>query len=115
MPNAYGYPEADWRTFRELMQVALQRFCQRTIDEVRSVASDRAAPPLEIYRRIYRLVHARDDELALMFDDVRRSTMTVKLLAIYRQGLLEPDEFARFSEGTRERILWMHDTFGAPR
>lgn len=95
--------------------MALQRFCQRTLDEVRSVASDRTAPPRELYRRVFRLVNARDNELANMFDDVRRSTMLVRLLAIYREGLLEPDELVRFSEGTRERILWLHDSLGAPR
>ena len=53
----HEFPESDWKTFRELRQVALERFCKRVLDEVARFPPD-----------------------------------------------TEPDEFARFTPQTRERI-----------
>lgn len=44
------------------------------------------------------------DELARAFDDPRRSLMLWQLAAIPAHGLLKPDEFARFTPRTRERV-----------
>jgi hypothetical protein len=42
--------------------------------------------------------------LANVFDDPRRSRMIVQLAAFYQHGLLEPDEFRRFTARTRTTI-----------
>ena len=36
------YPEADWKTFRELREVALDRYCRDVLKEVQQIASDKA-------------------------------------------------------------------------
>jgi hypothetical protein len=47
------------------------------------------------------LLQDRDEELAHAFNDPRRSRMIVQLAAIHAYGLLESEEFARFTAGTR--------------
>ena len=97
-------PEPDWRVFRELRELALERFYRRVLDEVERLAQDSSRSRAERYRDIYRLFRKRDRALAHAFDDPRRSTMIWQLAAIHHDGLLEPEEFARFSDDTRRAI-----------
>jgi hypothetical protein len=101
---AHGVPNSDWRIFRDLRELALDRFCKRVLDEVERLTKDSSGSHHERYRELYRVVHERDEELARAFDDPRRSRMLWQLAAIHRHGLLEADEFARFSAETREAI-----------
>jgi hypothetical protein len=99
-----GIPECDWRAFRELQPMALERFCKRTLEEVRTIAGDGSRTHHERYLHVFRLLRKRDDELAQAFDDPRRSRMVGQLVAIHVLGLLEPAERERFTEGTRATI-----------
>ena len=100
----HEFPESDWKTFRELRQVALERFCKRVLDEVPRFLPDTERSYHERYLELFRWLGERNHELAEAFDDPRRSQMLWQLAAIYAHGLLEPDEFARFTPQTRERI-----------
>jgi hypothetical protein len=100
----HEFPESDWKTFRELRQVALERFCKRVLDEVPRFSLDTERSNHERYLELFRWLGERNGELAQAFDDPRRSQMLWQLAAIYAYGLLEPDEFARLTAQTRERI-----------
>jgi hypothetical protein len=93
--------EADWKIFRQLHQVALDRFCERVLAEAAQLASSPGKTAHERYVGLYRLFQRRDRELAELFDDLRRSTALLRLLGIRSQGLLTDEEFARFSPEAR--------------
>ncbi len=97
-------PESDWKTFRELREVALQRFCGGVLEELRSVSQDGSRSHHERYLAVFRLLQDRDKQLAHAFDQPARSRMIVQLASIRALGLLSADELARFTEGTRDRI-----------
>lgn len=97
-------PESDWKLFSRLREVALERFCKRVLDEVRRCALDTERSYHQRYLKLFRWLRERDDELGNAFNNPRRSHMLWQLAAIYAYGLLEPDEFARFTSQTRERI-----------
>ena len=101
---AHGFPESDWKIFRELRQVALERFCKRVLDEVERFRLDASRSHHERYLDLYRWLQDRDEELAHAFNDPRRSRMLWKLAAIHAYGLLDSDELARFTPETRETI-----------
>jgi hypothetical protein len=96
--------ESDWKTFRDLRQVALERFCKRVLDQVPRFSVDSERTYHERYLELFRWLGERNDELAQAFNDPRRSQLLWQLAAIYAHGLLEPDEFARFTPQTRERV-----------
>jgi hypothetical protein len=100
----HEFSESDWKTFRELRQLALERFCKRVLDQVQRIPLDTERTYHERYLELVRWLGERNDELAQAFNDPRRSQMLWQLAAIYAYGLLEPDEFARFTPQTRERI-----------
>ena len=93
--------ESDWKVFRQLHKIALERFCERTLHELGQLASapDRGAH--ERYLAVFKLLQRRDDELAEAFNDMRRSTAWRQLRIIRSLGLLTDEELARFSPETR--------------
>jgi hypothetical protein len=100
----HEFTESDWKTFRDVRGVALERFCKRVLDQVPRLLPDSERTYYERYLELFRWLGERDDELAQAFNDPRRSQMLWQLAAIYAYGLLEPDEFARFTPQTRERV-----------
>lgn len=100
----HEFPESDWKVFSRLRPVALERFCKRVLDEVSRFPRDSERSYHERYLELFRWLGERDDELGRAFDNPRRSQMLWQLAAIYSYGLLEPDEFGRFTSHTRERI-----------
>ena len=96
--------EADWRIFRELRSIALERFCQRVLDEVASLSTDTRTTAHERYLAIWKVIHQRNTELADAFDNPRRSTALLQLARIRTLQLLTPEELDRFSPETREIV-----------
>jgi hypothetical protein len=95
-------PEADWKVFRELHAVALDRFCQKVLADVTRLAADSGQDNHERYVAIYRLMRERDKVMAGVFDDLSRSNALFQLMLIMRHGLLNEAELARFTRETRE-------------
>lgn len=100
----HDVPESDWKVFRELRALALERFCKRTLEQVQTILGEGSRTHHEQYLQVFRLLRQRDDELARAFNDPRRSRMIGQLVAIYGDGLLRPDEIGRFTERTRATI-----------
>jgi len=98
--------ESDWKLFRELHPVAVNRFCESVLSEIARVASDATKTPHTRYGEIFTLVRERDRLLARAFDDKRRSTALLQLAIIHSHGLLTAEELARFSPEAREAITW---------
>jgi len=96
--------ESDWKIFRQLHAVALERFCQRVLEESEALRGDTTRSAHERYVAIYQLFHERDKEVARLFNDLRRSTAVWQLAAIKAHGLLTEDEFARFSQEAQNRV-----------
>jgi hypothetical protein len=99
-----GIPEADWKVFRQLHPLALDRFCQRVLAEVGRLAAETGAGSHQRYLAVFKLLQRRDEELADSFDNPRRSTALIQLARIRAEGLLTDEEFARFSAETRASV-----------
>ena len=101
-----GIPEADWRVFRSLRPIWLNRFCERINGELLRALSDESRSPHEQYLAAYKLIHKRDEEIRDAFNDFRRSTAIVQISIIQKLGAITDEEFGRFSELTR---AWLQD------
>jgi hypothetical protein len=96
--------ESDWKVFRKLHPVAVERYCERVLAESESLHRDTSRSAHERYLALYQLFRERDKELARLFDDFRRSTALWQIAAIKGRGLLTGEEFAQFSEETRNLV-----------
>ena len=96
--------EADWKLFRQLRPLALDRFCERALVDLSSLASGSGKGAHERYLAVFGLLMRRDRELADVFDAPRRSTAYFQLAGIRSRGLLTDEEFARFSPEARRVV-----------
>jgi hypothetical protein len=93
--------ESDWKLFRELHRVALERFCQRVVREINEATSNCDTDFHERYLKVFSLIMARNDQMGRAFNDKRRATAIVLLTNIREAGLLTEEEFSSFSAETR--------------
>ena len=90
--------ESDWKFFRQLHPVALERFCERILNEIESANTDDAKSFHQRYLDIYQIIEHRDKELVDAFNDLRRSTALMQIVTIYSRGLLTETELKGFSQ-----------------
>jgi len=88
---------SDWKLFKPLRDLALERFCERVLDEVARIGSDQAMSKHERYIEIYRLMRKRDKEIDPIFDTLRRSTAVFQICAFRVHDLLTEKEVQQFS------------------
>ncbi len=103
--------ESDWKVFRKLQEAALERFCERVLDELDRISSDMSRSHHERYLEVFHLLRDRDEMLARAFNDPRRSQMLQQLAAMHALDLLEAEELARFAPETQESIAAMAELF----
>lgn len=66
--------EADWKVFKRVREQALDRFCRKVLEECESVGEDETKTAHERYGALYGHLQDRNREMAVAFDDFRRST-----------------------------------------
>ncbi len=96
--------ELDWKLLRQLQPLALERHCERSLREIVELAGNADASWHERYLDVLRSVGEMREEMAHAFDDLRRSNALIKLSLMRERGLLTDEEFAGFSDETRQSI-----------
>ena len=106
-----GASESDWKVFRKVREPALERYCERVLDELDRISSDVSRSHHERYLDVFQFLRDRDEMLARAFDAPSRSRMLQQLAAMHALGLLEADDLARFAPDVQERIVAMAEFF----
>jgi hypothetical protein len=96
--------ESDWKVFRKLHALALDRFCQRILADVRRLTSDTSESHHKRYLDLYEFVKRKDRELAEMFDNPRRSVAFEQMALIWSKNLVTEEEMSGFSLRAREVV-----------
>ena len=99
------FKESDWRIFKELRTLALQRYCERVMGNVDKIIHEKQEDAHERYIEMYKIVRDGDKKLAHMFDGFSRSRAMDQLVMYYGNDLLSDEEIAQLSGETHERIL----------
>lgn len=105
---------ADWKAFKPLREAALERFYERTLDEVARIGSDQTKSKRERYVAIYRLMRERDKDIVRIFDTLRRSTAVRQICSFRSHDLLTEDELRRFSPELVRRVEEILEIFNRP-
>ncbi|HEV3051957.1 MAG TPA: hypothetical protein VGX50_16735 [Longimicrobium sp.] len=101
------FPEADWKVLRSVKDAALNRLCERILDECRGVMDDPNGTAHERYLRLFKLIQDRDEDIEHAFNDMRRSRAVQRISWIKFLDLLTDEEWERFSPQTRETALFL--------
>ena len=103
------FNEHEWKIFRELRLVALDRYCRRVLDEVERLLAATGHSNHERCVDLFDLIKERKREMANTFDDVCRSDAFMCIALMRSLGLFSEEEFARFSEQTRLSVQMLVD------
>lgn len=96
--------ESDWRRFKKLREVALDRFCRQVLDECQVICRKDSSTAHERYGELFGLLQDRNREMARAFDDLRRSTATHCLIVMHQLGLLTEQELSEFSSDVQRAV-----------
>ncbi|MBC2744655.1 MAG: hypothetical protein HGJ93_16905 [Desulfosarcina sp.] len=97
-------PEKDWKKLRALKEDALNVACERIFHKIDAVIEARGTENHKTYLRLWKVMKEEDDEISLMFDDLKRSTAIFKLAMWKRNGILSDKDFEELTEETQNRI-----------
>lgn len=96
--------EPDWRVFKQVQPLALDRLCHRILDESRAVCDDESLSAHGRYLKLYELIHKRDKDIQRAFDEFSRTTAIACLTTMRQLGLVTESELGRFSDDT---LYWV--------
>ena len=94
--------ESDWKKFKKLKSVALERFCESVLSESIELARRSGASAYDRYVDLYQLLRERDKVLASVFDGLSRSKADLQLGLMYARGIVNDSELSQFSDNTQE-------------
>lgn len=100
--------ESDWKIFKKIREVALQRFCERVLEEFQLKLGDHKLTPHDRYLALYKIMEKRDKELGEAFNDYRRSTARFQIGIIYSLGLITDQELASFSPDVQKLVNYLY-------
>jgi hypothetical protein len=89
--------ESDWKKFKRVRTLALERFSQRVLDDAARIHARESSTAYERYLELYRLFRDQDREMAKAFDAPGRSTASLSLMLMWRRGLVTEEEMSAFS------------------
>ena len=106
---ARSLSESDWKLFRKLQEVALERFCDRVLVEVTRIAAETSKSSHDRYLAVFKMLKKRDRELEIAFHSPQRSTAYEQLSSILSLRLLTKDEYDQFSSAVRAALKYVDD------
>ena len=97
-------PERDWKYMKKVKEELLAALCKQINGQAMDILKSEANSEHKRYVRLYQHVQDSDDIVANCFDDWRRSTLLMKLVALQQHGLLTSDHMQYLSEETQKRL-----------
>lgn len=92
--------ESDWKKFKELRKIALDRFCQGVLADAKTIAQHGALSAHARYGMLYGMIHDRNKDMAQAFDhnSQSRSSALRGLWLMVMHDLLTEAELSVLSE-----------------
>lgn len=102
--------ESDWKIFKEIKEIALERYCSSILSESKKVILKEQEHSHERFLYLYTLLQNRNKHLALMFDGQSRSKAWLQLIAIRKEGLVDDATINKLSDDFQDKTdptkLW---------
>ncbi len=95
--------ESDWKKFKKIKEAALERFCGNILEDVSEGLASRDNPTNHgKYLYLYKLIENYDKQIALLFNDHRRSKATIQLIMLRQEGLVNEVDIQGLSNELKE-------------
>ena len=103
-----NFSEDDWKHFKKIQAIALDRFCARILKELQQHCTATAGPNFERFETALSTAKDGSNDYKRAFTDLRRSTAFMKLLQMVALGLISDEELKGFSAQTKAKVAEIH-------
>lgn len=90
--------ESDWKKFKKIKEVALERFCSVAVADYTEAVTDSKLSSHGKHLYLYRLAINYEKRIGLLFDDHSRSKAVIQLLLLRDEKLVTDEELAPLSD-----------------
>ena len=97
-------PEKDWKKLRSIENEAINAACDSIFNKITTIIESRGTDNHKAYLRLWKVIKKEDEQISLMFDDLKRSSAIFKLAIWRKNGILSDKDFNELTEETRNRI-----------
>jgi hypothetical protein len=104
-----SFPERDWKKLKAMKGDMLNFACGRVFKKIEEIIKERKGKEHEVYLKVWKLMNNEDQEISLMFDDLKRSNAIHKLAAWKRNGVISNERFSEFSDDTKQTIKELNE------
>ncbi|OEU72643.1 MAG: hypothetical protein BA864_13395 [Desulfuromonadales bacterium C00003093] len=96
--------EKDWKKARSMKNGTLDLACQRILDSVSKIISDKEKSAHARYLELWKILEMEDDNISLMFNNMKRSSAIIQLARWKFNDLISERDLESFSPDTHKAI-----------
>ena len=96
--------EKDWKIIRSMKDRILNLACCRIMSNVSMIIENDKDNAHAKYLELWEMLTNEDNNIALMFDDLKRSNAITKLAKWKMHDLITDEEMLQFSKETQEKV-----------
>jgi hypothetical protein len=97
-------PERDWKYMRKLNPELLDELCGRINSQTEAILSDTDISNHKKFLAVFDHIDVSNNIVAECFDDWRRSTIFLRLLALQKHNLLKDEHIRNLSEEVQKKL-----------
>ena len=96
--------ESDWKYLRKIKDEILNRHCDAILEVIDLIIENRKGEEHKSYIQIYRLLENKDKEIAVTYNDLKRSNAIEKIYLMRKHLAMTDEEFSKFSVETKDLV-----------
>ena len=96
--------ESDWKYLRSIQHQILNRHCDAILEVIDLIIQNRKGEEHKSYIQIYSLLRDKDKEIAVTYNDLKRSNAIEKICHMRKHLAMTDEEFSKFSEETKDIV-----------
>lgn len=101
--------EKDWKIVRSMKEGILNLACERILEKVSQIIENDRITPHARYLKLWQALRSEDENIAIMFNDLRRSSAIQQLASWKLNKLITDDEMNSFTQETKEKVRSLID------
>ena len=101
--------ESDWKKLQAVKDDLLNIFCARIFEKINKIIKEQSGNEHKAYLKLWKILEKEDQEIAIMFNDFKRSNALQKLAVWKRNGVISDDYFSMLSNETQKRVLTLNE------
>lgn len=84
--------EKDWKIIRSMKDRILNLACERILAKISKIIKNEGDHAHARYLELWKMLRSENEDIAIMFDDLKRSNALIKLAKWKFHGLITDDE-----------------------